>query len=169
MLCFKNIFKNLRNGLGVPNLYKEVDVKRILFLTTLLLILVGILPLMAQENTAPSSGGTTADTYALTVSLEKVYPYRKGYIVKYRKGMTKMVDAYLPYEWFQGTGSKGDLIQMRSGTDWPHMTIFYKNGEFDHVRLYVRKERSHESWGNVSQDVNIDDRFENVEALNLEF
>ncbi|GHV35569.1 hypothetical protein AGMMS4952_27790 [Spirochaetia bacterium] len=140
--------------------------KKTLFLTTLLFILAGILPLMAQENTA---GTNSAETYALTVSLEKVYPYRKGYIVKYRKGLNKMVDAYLPYEWFQGTGAKGDLIQMKSGTDWPHMTVFYKNGAFDHVRLYVRKNRGHESWGDVPLTVNLDDRFENVEDLRLEF
>jgi hypothetical protein len=143
--------------------------KKFLFFTTLLLILAGTVPLMAQENTASSTGGTTAETYAFTVSLEKVYPYRKGYIVKYRKGIAKMVDAYLPYEWFHGTGAKGDLIELRSGTDWPHMTVFYKNGEFDHVRLYVRKERSHESWGDVPLNVNIDDRFENVEDIKLEF
>ncbi|GHV72913.1 hypothetical protein AGMMS49940_02150 [Spirochaetia bacterium] len=141
--------------------------KKTLFMTTLLIILVGILPLMAQEN--------TAETYALTVSLEKVYPYRKGYIVKYRKGISQMVDAYLPYEWFKKPDAKsaeppkGELILMGSGSDWPHLTIFYKNGAFDHLRLYVRKERSHETWGSVPLEVNIDDRFENVEGITLEF
>jgi hypothetical protein len=167
MLYLKNIFDNLRNGLGVPNLYKEVDVKKTLFLTTLLLILAGIAPIMAQENAPPAVEGT----YAVTVSVERVYPYRKGYIVKYKKGITQIVDAYLPYEWFQGKGdvAKGELVLIGSGRDWPHMTIFYKDGVFDHVRLYVRKERSHESWGNVPATVNIDDRFEGVEDIRLEF
>ncbi|GHV77379.1 hypothetical protein AGMMS49942_22000 [Spirochaetia bacterium] len=146
--------------------------KKLLFLTTLLFILAGILPLMAQQNTA---GGNSAETYALTVSLERVYPYRKGYIVKYKKGITQTADAYLPYEWFKKpsiqdpTPPKGEVILMGSGTDWPHMTIFYKNGAFDHVRLYVRKERGHESWGIVPLTVNIDDRFENIEDLKLEY
>jgi hypothetical protein len=119
---------------------------------------------MAQTNSAPPSG-----TYAVTVSLERVYPYRKGYIVKYRKGLSQMADAYLPLEWFQGVAAKGDLVQLKPGADWPHMTVFYKDGAFDHVRLYVRKERSHETWGDVPLTVNIDDRFENIEDLKLEF
>jgi hypothetical protein len=141
-------------------------VKKFVFLTTLLLVLAGVLPLAAQQNT--SSSGKEG-SYALTVSLERVYPYRKGYVVKYRKGINHVVDAYLPNEWFEGTGKKGDLILMGSGTDWPHMTVFYKDGEFDHVRLYVRKEKSHESWGDIPLHVNIDDRFENVESITLEF
>jgi hypothetical protein len=49
------------------------------------------------------------------------------------------------------------------------MTVFYKDGKFSHVRLYVRKERSHESWGDVPLNVNIDDRFEGVEGITLQF
>jgi hypothetical protein len=142
-------------------------VKKFVFLTTLLLVLAGVLPLVAQQNNASSSG--KEGIYALTISLERVYPYRKGYVVKYRKGINEVVDAFLPNEWFEKTGNKGDLILMGSGPVWPYMTVFYKDGEFDHVRLYVRKERSHESWGDVPLHINIDDRFENVESLALEF
>jgi hypothetical protein len=142
-------------------------VKKFVFFTTLLLILAGVIPLVAQQNNSSSSG--KEGIYALTVSLERVYPYRKGYVVKYRKGIGQVVDAYLPNEWFGGSGNKGDIVLMGPGTDWPHMTVFYKDGEFDHVRLYVRKERTHESWGDVPLHVNIDDRFENVESLTLEF
>ncbi|WP_010256158.1 hypothetical protein [Treponema primitia] len=141
--------------------------KKIVFLTTLLLVLAGILPLVAQQNNP--SAAEKEGSYALTISLERVFPYRKGYVVKYRKGMSGVVDAYLPLEWFEGTGKKGDLILMGSGTDWPHMTVFYKDGEFDHVRLYVRKERSHESWGNIPLHVNLDDKFESVEGIKLVF
>ncbi|GHT84545.1 hypothetical protein FACS1894137_07720 [Spirochaetia bacterium] len=143
--------------------------KKLLFLTTLLLILGGIAPLMAQQEPAASSGGNTAETYAVTISVERVYPYRKGYIVKYRKGINQTADAYLPLEWFRGVAAKAELVQMGSGKDWPHMTVFYKNGAFDHLRLYVRKNRGHESWGNVPLSVNVDERFENVEDLKLEF
>jgi hypothetical protein len=141
-------------------------VKKILFFAALLLIVAGLAPVAAQQN-ASSSG--VEGSYAITVTLERVYPYRKGYVVKYNRGLGRTSDAYLPNEWFEGTGKKGDLILMGSGTDWPHMTVFYKDGQFSHVRLYVRKERSHESWGDVPFNVNIDDRFEGVEDLKLQF
>jgi hypothetical protein len=148
--------------------YREVAVKKILFFTTLLLVAAGLAPLTAQQSTSGSSSGTEG-SYAITVSLERVYPYRKGYVVKYTRGLGKTSDAYLPIEWFEGAGKKGDLIYMGSGTDWPHMTVFYKDGKFSHVRLYVRKERGHESWGDVPFNVNIDDRFEGVEEITLQF
>jgi hypothetical protein len=139
-------------------------VKKILFIATLFLIVAGIIPVAAQ-----SMAGANEGLYSVTVSLEKIYPYRKGYVVKYRKGMTQTVDAYLPIDWFHGTGSKADLILLGSGTDWPHLTVFYKDGEFSHIRLYVRRERGHETWGDVPLNVDIDDRFENVESIKLEF
>ena len=138
--------------------------KKIVFLTTLLLVLAGILPLMAQEAEIRTPG-----SYAVTVSIERVYPYRKGYIVKYRQGVNKIVDAYLPLEWFGGALAKGDLVLMGSGKDWPHLTVYYRDGQFDHVRLYVRKERGHETWGTVPFNVNIDDKFEGVEEIQLQF
>jgi hypothetical protein len=143
-------------------------VKKLLFFIILLHIVAGLAPLVAQQDASSSSSGTEG-SYAITVSLERVYPYRKGYVVKYNRGLGKTSDAYLPIEWFEGTGKKGDLILMGSGTDWPHMTVFYKDGKFSHVRLYVRKERSHESWGDVPFNVNIDDRFEGVEEITLQF
>jgi hypothetical protein len=144
---------------------KEDTMRKLLFLITLSLIVAG-LPLVAQQNTSSSD---VEGSYAITVSLERVYSYRKGYVVRYAKKLGKVADAYLPIEWFQGTGNKADLILLGSGTDWPHMTVFYKDGKFSHVRLYVRKERSHESWGNVPLTVNIDDRFEGVEEVILQF
>ncbi|MDR3123254.1 MAG: hypothetical protein LBU16_05700 [Treponema sp.] len=142
--------------------------KKILFFTTLLFIAAGLAPLVAQQTASPSSSDAEG-SYAITVSLERVYPYRKGYVVKYTRGLGKTADAYLPIGWFEGAGKKAELILLGSGTDWPHMTVFYRDGKFSHVRLYVRKERSHESWGNVPLNVNIDDRFEGVEEITLRF
>jgi hypothetical protein len=139
--------------------------RKLLFLITLLLVAAG-LPLVAQQNTSSSA---VEGSYAVTVSLERIYPYRKGYVARYTRGIGKTADAYLPIEWFEGTGKKGDLILLGSGSDWPHMTVFYKDGKFSHVRLYVRKERGHETWGSMPLNVNIDDRFEGVEEVILQF
>jgi hypothetical protein len=47
--------------------------------------------------------------------------------------------------------------------------VYYKDGEFSHVRLYVHPERSHRTWGSVPQNVNIDSRFENIESIQIEY
>jgi hypothetical protein len=142
---------------------------------TILFVLIcfaisGMVPLAAQEN-ASSSGGDSrkSDYYFVTVHIEKVYPYRKGYAVSYRQGINKLATVYLPIEWFHDAASKGELIYLHSGNDWPHLTVYYKEGEFSHVRLYLRKERGHPTWGNVPLDVNLDDRFEDTGDFKLVF
>jgi hypothetical protein len=124
-------------------------------------------PVIAQET--PVFSGTESELYYINVLLEKVYPYRKGYVVEYRKGVAEMATAYIPLEWFSGTSGKAELIKLGTGTQWPALTVYYKNGEFDHLRLYVSKLLSHETWGIVPQNVNIDDQFEGQDDFRLEF
>jgi hypothetical protein len=126
------------------------------------------MPLIAQEEDSSSKN----PYYYVNVPIERIYPHRKGYVVSYRKGVTGLAQAYLPVEWFVsgiGNGGKGDILLLGPGTAWPYLTVFYKDGAFSHVRLYVRKERTHESWGSIPLTVNLDDRFEDVEDLKLEF
>jgi hypothetical protein len=126
-----------------------------------------VLPLAAQDNQA--SGEKQSEYYYVNVPLDKIYPYRRGYVVQYRKGVTGQARTYLPLEWFHDAAGKGELIRLEPGTTWPSLSVYYKNGEFSHVRLYVRREAAHESWGNIPQGVNIDEYFDNVDTIKLEF
>jgi hypothetical protein len=113
--------------------------------------------------------GKKSEYYYINLTLEKIWPYRAGYIVQYRKGFNRVGRLYLPSEWFTNAASKGEIILLPPGGNWPSLTVYYKNGEFSHVRLYVHRWNSHWTWGSVPQDVNIDDRFDNIETLNIEF
>jgi hypothetical protein len=55
------------------------------------------------------------------------------------------------------------------GNDWPTMTVYYKEGEFSHVKLYIHRWRGHSTWGVVPMNVNIDHRFKDVETLEIEY
>jgi hypothetical protein len=72
-------------------------------------------------------------------------------------------------EWFRDAAGKGELITLPPGRNWPYLTVYYKSGEFSHVRLYIHRSKAHETWGNIPLNVNIDDRFENIETITLEF
>ncbi|MDR2500286.1 MAG: hypothetical protein LBD37_04290 [Treponema sp.] len=141
---------------------------RIRFLVVCFVSLMAALPaaapLAAQEDDSKKS-----DFYYVNVLIEKIYPYQKGYVVVYRKGISQMARTYLPLEWFKGAGAKGEIIQIGSGTRWPCLTIFYKSGEFDHLRLYLRQDPNHASWGNIPVGTNLDSEFEGIEELKLEF
>jgi hypothetical protein len=110
-----------------------------------------------------------SEYYYFNVPIERIYPYRKGYVVSYRKIGGSIANMYIPVEWFTEAASRGELITIGSGSSWPHATVYYKAGQFSHVRLFVRRERGHESWGNVPLNINLDDRFENVNDLKIEF
>ncbi|MDR2537431.1 MAG: hypothetical protein LBC46_03900 [Treponema sp.] len=143
--------------------------KKVVLLVAICIALTSV-PVFAQEEETENSSGS--DYYYVNAPIQKVYPYRKGYVVTYRKGAIGSATTYLPLEWFDeevGGIPKGEVILLGPGARWPYLAVYYKDGEFSHVRLYVRKERSHETWGHVPAGVDINDKFENVETIKLEF
>ncbi|MDR2103182.1 MAG: hypothetical protein LBP42_03650 [Treponema sp.] len=139
--------------------------KKILFLAVIATVLNAVVPVMAVDI----SDDKKSEYYYVSVPIERIYPYSKGYVVTYRKGISGLATVYLPIEWFSTAAGKGELISMGAGSTWPHLTVYYKSGQFSHVRLYVRRESRHEIWGNVPQNVNLDEHFENVDDIKLEF
>ncbi|MDR2257786.1 MAG: hypothetical protein LBE14_01410 [Treponema sp.] len=139
--------------------------KKILFTVLIIALCASVAPLFAQEI----SKEHTSEYFYVNVSLEKIYPYEKGYVVVYRKGVNQMARTYLPMEWFTEAAGKGELVTLPRGKNWPSLTVYYKAGEFSHVRLYTHPSKAHETWGNIPLNVDIDDRFENIETIKLEF
>ena len=74
----------------------------------------------------------------------------------------------MPIDWFNTIGGKGEIVYLGSGPEWPSMIVYYKNGEFSHVRLRIRRDRTHLSWGIIPFTVNADSLFQDIEELKLE-
>jgi hypothetical protein len=139
--------------------------KKLFFAVLVGLVLSSAAPLFAQQF----SEGHESEFFYVIASIEKIYPYEKGYVIQYRRGVNQMARVYLPMEWFTEAAGKGELVTLPPGKNWPYLAVYYKAGEFSHVRLYIHRSKAHETWGNVPLNVNIDDRFENVETIKLEF
>lgn len=144
--------------------------KHIFLSVVFCIAMVTVMPIMAQDE---SSGDPY---YYVNVPIERVYAYKKGYVVAYRTGVLVpgLAHLYLPIEWFEdgprveeALPPKGEVILLGPGNSWPYLAVYYKEGEFSHVRLYIRRERNHASWGGIPLTVNIDDRFEGVEDIKL--
>ena len=156
-------------------------------LIVVLIFLAVISPLFAQNNR-----GELPDIYYINVPVEKVYPSGKGYIVQYMKNTGKMATVGLPNEWFiypKAANSQPDastaaaslqyiaagraeIVILPPGKNWPTLTVFYKNGEFSHVRLYVHREKSHPTWGNVPQGADAgrySKYFESTDTIKIEY
>ena len=106
--------------------------------------------------------------YFYTVPIEKIYLYRLGYIVLYRTNSNGIGRTYIPHEWFASSGNRGELIYL-SGSEWPTMTVYTKDGEFSHVRLRLRRERLHLIWNAVPQAANLDEYFQDIQEIKLQF
>jgi hypothetical protein len=139
--------------------------KRMMLLAVIGMAFVTVMPVVAQDSSS---------YYFVKVPVEKVYPYSKGYVVTYRKGVNELVDAYLPIEWFsdvdrkEGQPPKGELILLNAGTVWPYLVVYYNGGTFSHVRLFVRKDYKHPSWGGIIS-ADIADRFDVDQEVTLQF
>jgi hypothetical protein len=137
--------------------------KKIVLLLVLVALCHGTI-LFAQQTPKYNE----SDYYVFNFSIEKIYAYRLGYIVVYRKTANQMAHAYLPNEWFTDVGGVGEIVMLGSGSEWPSITVFYKNGEFSHVRLRLRRSRGHETWGAIPLSINLDEYFQGVEEVRLE-
>jgi hypothetical protein len=94
-----------------------------------------------------SLGLAAADSafYPVRVDVVKVFSHGDGYKVVYRKGTADVGAVYLPVRWFV-PGGKAELVRSNDPS-FPYMTIFYKDGKFDHLRLYVLPDQRDLSWG----------------------
>jgi hypothetical protein len=122
-------------------------------------------PLFAQQLSPEKS----SEYFYENITLEKIYPSRMGYILQYRKGVNGLARLYVPNEWFTDAASRAELITLPKGKNWPSVSVYYKNGEFSHLRLYIHRWKGHQTWGNVPLNVPIEEYFENVETIKLEF
>jgi hypothetical protein len=134
-------------------------------LVIVLLLFVILTPLSVMGISEENS----SDFYYVKVHLERIYPSENGYVVLYRKGVASIGTIGIPTEWFSGIAGKAEIVNLPRGADWPYMTLFYKNGEFSHVRLYVHTYKGHRTWGNVPQFADVSKYFSGQDSLKLEF
>ena len=133
------------------------------------IILLVVLAVFIQGTFLFSQVHHESEYYYFSFPIEKIYAYRLGYMVVYRRNSNQMGRTFLPHEWFQSVDGKGESIGLGPGKEWPSMTVYYKNGEFSHVRIRVRRERAHETWGLIPLNVNIDEYFQGIEEVKLEY
>ncbi len=117
-------------------------------------------------------GAETSEFFVKTVPVNKVYQHRLGYRIAYTKGDHTLGVIYVPHRWFvreAGTDNepKAELVT-GYGKAVPYFSIFWRNGEFHHIRLYLEENLNALSYGELDNPQAFDQRFE-VETLDPEF
>jgi len=133
-----------------------------------LVFLAFILPAVFTPIYAQDSNDRTSDVYYVNVSVEMIYPTYMGYVVLYRtqKGVAAIG---IPNRWFSEAAGKAGIVQFPYGQDWPSMSVFYKDHEFSHLRLYVSRTKAHRTWGNMPLGTDISRFFPDDESFVLQF
>ena len=121
------------------------------------LLLVVAATLIAEESTM----------FVKTVPIKRVYPHRLGYRVLYLKANLDFEEFFVPLKWANFSGGKAEIF-IGDAPSFPYFSVFYKDGEFSYIRLYLHESRNHETWGVMKLSDDYDDKFED-ESLNLVF
>lgn len=146
--------------------------KRIIGVCLVMFVTFGISAGVVLAQNGPAGGPSGKSPFGvITLSIEKIYSHSKGYVVEYRKNSIGTERIYLPLEWFTGkvnmeTTRKGELYKLKNGNVWPYVSVYYKDGKTDHVRLFVR-DNSHQTWGTILNGVDLDDQFNGVEEITI--
>ena len=130
------------------------------------LLLLTSLPSFAQE--AYSSTTNPKDAYYKVVPVMKVWMHQLGYMLQYLTSKSQVAQMYIPLTWFnQGVNSKADIIYGNE-PGYPYVTIFWVDGKFDHVNLYVLNSYDSLTWGVLNQAADLTSQF-NVQDVPKEF
>lgn len=138
------------------------------FLAALSLLFLAGLPLGAQMTQSPY--------FAKSVSIMRVFSHQKGYRIVYWTQSRQARDVYIPIEWFSRygdylneNGSPKAELHFGPGPTFPYMTIFWKEGKFSHVRLFLNVDYRDSSWGVIPQTEDWSSRFDPSSTPQLRF
>lgn len=110
-----------------------------------------------------------SDYFVKTVPISKVYLFREGFRVVYLKSTLDFGVIYVPMDWFSTSADARAEVVYDNSPGFPYFSIFWEEGEFHHIRLYLEKDRNADSWGDQQVTNEIRSRFENTETLDPEF
>lgn len=121
-----------------------------------------------------ASTGVFAETsryYVKTIPIIKVYNHNLGYRVVYMKSDFDLHVIYLPKGWFDVAAKTGEepKAELVSGLDssYPYFSVFWEEGKFSHIRLYLHNNLRHQSWGDMDPSWDLTEKF-TIETLELE-
>lgn len=95
--------------------------------------------------------------FTKSVNITKIYPHKMGYRVIYITDALEYKEVYLPNELFKIDG--GSKVFFGHGKAYPYMQIFWDNGEFSHVKLYLKQDYNDLTWGSLNIPDNYDEFF----------
>jgi hypothetical protein len=143
---------------------RRLPMKKAVLVLAAGLLLMSSLPSFAQQ----AASTNPKDAYYKVVPIVKVWMHQLGYMVQFWNSKSQVSNIYIPLTWFnQGPNSKADIIYGNE-PGYPYLAIFWVDGKFDHVNLYVLNNYNSLTWGVLSQASDYSAQF-NVQEVPKEF
>jgi len=105
------------------------------------MLLLACLPAFSQQPRAE-----VKDAYAKTVPIVKIYTHYLGYRVVYLKSNYELGEMYVPLTWFYAAVPKAQIVWGNT-REYPYFSLFWVDGKFDYVRLYLKDNPRDSTWG----------------------
>ena len=99
------------------------------------------------------------DIYFKNYFITKIYSHVSGYKINIMKSDMDRGVMYIPKKWFNVAGGKGEIIWGR-GPEYPYLTIFWVEGEFGHIRLFLYEDMRHPSWAILFNEPGLEEKFD---------
>ncbi len=108
-----------------------------------------------------------SDYYYKTVRIVKAYIHSQGYRLVYLKSDLSGAAIHIPLTWITSAERKAEIV---FGDDpaYPYFSVFWKNGVFSHVRVYLKKSFNDLSWGELDDSLDLSGKFD-IDSLSLQF
>ena len=127
-------------------------------LIIILILAAMVIPAFAGDN-----------MYYINVPVERIIPTKDGYIIQYRSSGNVISTIGIPNEWFYDSAGSAEMVKLPAASDWPTMSVFYRNGEFSHVRVYIHRVKSHRTWGNIPMGTDVSRFFTDKESFAIRY
>ena len=132
-------------------------------LTIVLIVLIfSCLAVFAQETPRADN---ESYFYFKTAKIFKIYTYNAGYRIVYEKANLELREFMIPMKWFQA-GGKGELI-WGNDASYPYFSVFWKDGQFDHIKLYLVPDLNHKTWASNENDSETENKISAIENINI--
>lgn len=112
-----------------------------------------------------------SDFYTVQLMIYRVSTHPMGYRVEYYKPNGDLFSVYCPLEWFEQGQTGPAQVVWGEGTQYPYMSLYYKDGKIHHFRLYLIDNQYHTSWGTLERaDSEYEEKFDvSFEDFSIEY
>ena len=98
--------------------------------------------------------------YSKTVAIAKVYPHSLGYRILYFRSDMQYGEMYVPGSWFKFGAAGKVAVVWGSTAEFPYFTIYYLDGKFDRIVLYLHSNMKDPTWGTLPAGIDLSAQFD---------